>query len=270
MISPKLISSKVCVEYFYSHTGTANELMEDDIRLWTSELQEIIGNPLQFIPKVIGVNANAAYDFKNYSVPLPCDFYKLMPSGLSVDGYPVLWRQNAFHYLMDGDCCDLDNLNSTMLTEFQDQFGNTFAPEIPGEAGTSNFNRDVRFDITDGRIVFNVKQGKCCMAYWSLPIDNEGYIMIPDTAKYKRAVTDYLIWNNDYILWRQGVLSDKVYQVSNENKVFSIAAASMELKVPDENQTQVIQNSMVRLIPLINSYNTFFQSLGKEEKLRIR
>lgn len=256
MIVPKLISSKVCAEMFYSKTGIQTELLDDDLRLWASEAYLLIGSPMTFIPKVVGSNVRADYAFKDYSVQLPCDFHKLIPGGISVNGVPVKWRSNAFHHLKDGDCCNLDYLN-TPVEIFTDNFGNQFSPS----AGRLLHNQleEYTFDIVDDRMTFNVKTGELCLAYWSLPIDNEGYVMIPDTAKFKRAITDYLIWCNDYILWRQDSLKDKVYQTSEANKEWSISSAISELKVPDVEQTESIKDLMIRLKPAVQEYNRFFR-----------
>lgn len=272
MIIPKLVSSQAAVEKFYSYTGTSNELQDDDIRLWVSEVFDLMPYYLQYIPKVIGHKQDPDYDFTNFTVPLPCDFYKLMPGGLAVDGNPVRWRQNAFHYLMSGDCCNVDNLNNTAISTFVDQFGNEFSPNISTDslASISNLYRDVTFDITDGKIVFNTQSGKVCMAYWSYPVDNQGYLLIPDSAKYQRAVADYLIWRNDYILWRQQSISDKVYEESKRNKDWSIASAMSEMKIPDVEQIESMKNSIIRLLPRFNSYNHFFKDLGVQESRRMR
>jgi len=266
MIVTNLISSKVCVEQFYSNTGLQAELNDDDFRLWTAEIVDIIGFPLQYIPKVIGVNSNPEYHFENYQVPLPCDFHKLIPGGISVDGNYVRWNQNSFHYLMDGDCCDVTTLNDQKLQIFTDQFGNQFAPEL-GRQVNDQF-QEVTFSINDGTITFNKKTGDCCLAYWAIPIDNEGYVMIPDTAKYKRAVTNYIIWKNDYILWRQQSLSDKVFKHSDDEMNWAIASCIGELKMPSVEQVETIKNSIIRLTPLVTAYNQFFRKLGQQERKR--
>jgi hypothetical protein len=269
MIIPKLVSSREAVEQFYSNTGTQSELNDDDIRLWTAELCDLLKLPLSYIPKVIGHKQNSAYDFTNFTVPLPCDFQSLIPGGIAVNGNPVRWRQNSFHYLMGGDCCDLANLNTSMDI-FVDQFGNEFSPQASVNPNLAPLYQDITFDITDNRIVFNVREGKVCMAYWAIPIDPDGYVMIPDTAKFKRAVADYLTWKNDYILWRQGTLPKDVYIESRNNKEFSIAAAASEIKVPDVEQQESMKNSIVRLLPKVNSYNHFFKDLGTQEQRRMK
>lgn len=261
MIIPKLTSSKEVVEKFYNSTGTSTEIIDDEVKLNIVELFDLIEYPLMYLPKIIGYKQDPRYDFTNYKVPLPCDFFKLYPSGISVDGNPVRWRSNSFHYLMDGDCCSIDNLNRTGLELFTDQFGNEFSPS-EGSTTADNSFRDVTFDINNDEITFNIKSGKVCMAYWAYPVDNQGFLMIPDDSKFKRACTDYLIWKNDYILWRQQLISDKVYQESRNNKDWAISSVSSHFKLPDIEQLEGMKSSLIRLIPRINSYAHQFRDLG--------
>jgi len=270
MIVTKLVSAKEAVEKFYTDTRSQNFLTEDEVKLWTAEIFDLIKFPLQYIPKVIGHKQDPAYDFKDYKVPLPCDFVAFIPGGISVNGNPVRWRSNSFHYLMDGDCCDTQNLNSTVLDIFTDQFGNEFSPQTTLNPNTPAILQDVTFDVYGEEIQFNLKEGLACIAYYAYPLDNEGYVMIPDTAKFKRAVTDYLTWKHDYIQWRQGALPDAVYKESKENKLWSIASAASEIKIPDDWQMDSIKDSLVRLIPRFNSRTHFYKDLGVQEQRRNR
>lgn len=265
MIVSKFTSSKECVEAFYANTGTQNELLDDDIRLHVAELVDIIGSPYSYIQKVIGPKQDPNFQMTNYKIPLPCDFFRLVPGGIAFNGQPVLWRESSFHHLLDGECCNLQELNNTSLEIFTDQFGNEFSPQA-GSPNFSDFCRTVSFDIHNGYLVFDAKEGSVCMAYLSYPVDSEGYMLIPDTAKYKRAVTDYLIWKSDYISWRQGALKDNVYQESKNNKDWSIASVSAELKLPDGNQLESMKNTLIRLLPKFNSYNHFFKDINSQER----
>ncbi len=265
MLIPKLTSSREAVEQYYSTVGTQTEITDDDVRLWVAELVDLIGYPLQYIPKAIGYKQDPDYQFDNYSVPLPCDFYKLMPSGISVNGNSVRWRQNSFHYLLNGDCCDLENLNNITPQIFVDQFGNEFSPQASVNPHLQNAYQEITFDITNNKIVFNIKEGTVCMAYWSYPIDNQGYMMIPDTAKFKRAVSDYLMWKTDYILWRQNLLSNAVYQESKSMKEWSISSCSAELKIPDVEQLHVLKQGIIRLLPQWDGYSSFYRDFGTQE-----
>lgn len=270
MIITKFTSSKEIIENVFRTTGQQTDITPDDVMYWMHECLELVGYPLQYVPKVIGSKQDPAYHFTDYKVPLPCDFYKLIPAGISVNGNPVRWSNSAFHYLLDGDCCDLEHLNSQSMDMFVDNWGNEFSPQAGRNPMQPDKYWDVTFQINDGEIVFNVKEGDVCLAYYSLPVDNDGFILIPDDAKYKRAVTNYLVWKIDHILWRQNIISDKVYQESKYEANWSMASVAAHAKLPDVEQTQSILNSVIRLLPHRNEYQHFFKGLGFPEQRPFR
>lgn len=270
MIVTRLVSSKECVEMFYKNTGIQTQINSDEAKHWMVEIFDLIKYPLQYIPKVTGHKQNPDYNFTNYKVPLPCDFVSFIPGGISVNGNPVRFRSSSFHNLMDGDCCDIKNFGSANLDVFRDNFGNEFSPQASLDPNSPMIFQDVTFDVYNEEIQFNIKEGKVCLAYYSYPIDNEGYIMIPDNAKFKRALVDYLIWKNDYILWRQGAISDAVYKESKANKEYSVGSAAAELKLPDDYQLDSMKDTLIRLIPKFNSKNHFYKDLGVQEQRRFR
>ncbi len=259
----KLISSKSAIERYLVNIGNTPEINEDDIRMWLAEVYELAGVPSMAISKIIGHKQDSAYEFTNYQVPLPCDFYKLKPGGIAVNGQQVRYSQNSFHYLMDGECCNLDSINAPIDT-FSDSFGNEFSPS----EGVSVINpgQDITFNIEDGKITFNIKEGTACIAYWSYPVDDEGFPMIPDTAKFKRACADYIRYKSDYILWRQGLIADKIFQYSEGEKQWSLNSAKNELLMPDDYQLSSLQRSIIRLMPIQESIGSFYKNLGVQER----
>lgn len=269
-IVSKYVSAKEIYERVMSRTGQQYELSVEDSQLAIAEIMDILGLQNTYHQRIVGSLNDSRYAFTNYTVPLPCDFYKLMPSGIAVNGNPVRWRTNSFHYLKDSSCCNLDVLNSGTLDIFTDNFGNEFSPSIGTSSSNASIYGDVTFDINDDQITFNIKEGDACIAYLAYPLDKDGFLLIPDNAKYKRAVTNYLIWMNDYILWRQNAISDKVYQESKNESAFAIAAASSQLKMPDENQMESLKSTLIRLLPKVNSYNHFFKDLGQQESRPLR
>lgn len=270
MVPAKLVSAKECVERFYTDTGTQDFINSDDVKLWIVEVYDMIGYPLQYLRKVIGHKQDPAYEFDNWRVPLPCDFVAFIPGGIAVNGNPVRWATSSFHHLLGGDCCDIDTINNTKMDIFTDNFGNEFSPQSTAVPSDPRMLQDVTFDVVDGYIIFNIKSGKACLAYYSYPVDNEGFLMVPDEAKYKRAITDYVIWKNDYILWRQGALPTDVYKESRDNKNWSIASAASALKMPDDAQLDSMKDTLIRLIPKFNSRTHFYKNMGVQESRRFR
>lgn len=257
MIIHRYTSIKPILERVYADTGYQFEIPHDDLILWTVEAIELIGYPLSYVPKIIGYKNDPAYDFTSYRVPLPCDFHRLQ--SIAVNGYPAYYRSSSFHYLLDGACCGLDSLTSDQQDLFITEAGEFSPQALP--LNTDSGSSIITFDINDNYITFNIESGKACVAYSALPIDEDGFPIIPDDAKYRRAVQDYLIHKIDYRLWRQGFIDEKVFKQSERNWLWSIGSASSHLKMPSIEQMELLKNSLTRLIPRFHSYQNFFRDL---------
>lgn len=258
MTIDKYTSIRSILERVYADTGYQFEIPHDDLILWTVECMDLIGYPLTYIPKIVGINNNTDYDFSNYRVPLPCDFHKLQ--AIAVNGVPAEYRTNSFHNLLDGKCCGFNNVSPSIYDQFTTVAG-SFSPQ-EGVLSPSTYTQIVTFDINDNYITFNIQTGKACIAYWAFPVDDDGFPIIPDDTKYKRAVQNYLIYKVDYRLWRQGFIEDKVYKESQLNWEWSIKSATNHLKMPSVDQMETLKNSLITLIPKFNSYRNFFHDLS--------
>ena len=265
MTIDKYTSIKSIVSRVYGDTGYQFEIPHEDLILWTVEAMELIGYPLTYVPKIIGYKQDEDYNFTSYRVPLPCDFHKLQ--AIVVDGYPAYYRASTMHHLLDGKCCGFDGVDSSI----EDLFFNNFDPAAPYSpqaspiGGNVSSTNVITFDINDSYITFSVQKGKACMAYWAFPLDEEGFPLIPDDAKYKRAVQDYLIYKVDYRLWRQDLITDKVFKQSEANWLWSIASVGGHLKMPSLEQMELLKNSLTRLIPRFHAYQSFFRDLSSRK-----
>lgn len=259
MLITSYTSIKPIVERVYADTGFQFEIPHDDLILWTVEAMELIGYPLTYMPKIYGYLNDSDYDFSNYRIPLPCDFHKLQ--AIAVDGYPAYYRSDSFHHLLDGKCCGLESIDSSIIEEFTTVAG-TFSPQAePIQTGARSGNI-VTFDINNSYVTFNVESGRACMAYWAFPIDEDGFPVIPDDAKYKRAIQNYLIHKVDYRLWRQGFIPEQIYRESENQWLWAVGSASNHVKMPSYEQMETIKNALITLVPKFHSYGTFFKDLA--------
>jgi len=249
----KYTSSKETINNFFRNTAYNDLFNYGDAAYWTYEAMELIGHPLQYIPKVIGHKEDPMYDLGStnvgtitppsqvhpatphthlttytastnlghYRVKLPADFHKLI--AVAVDGVLALPTQNMFHHLLDGSCCGYDT--DAMPTEnFYDNFGNTFSPQAL--------------------------------------LDEEGYPLVPDDVKYKRAIASYIQMRMDYILWRQEMLSDKVFLKSEEDWKWNVASASSHLKMPDITQMESLRRQLTKMIVRTEDFRTAFSGMN--------
>jgi len=254
----KYTSTKEIINGFFRNTGYNEHVNIGDMAYWVYEAMELVGFPLQYIPKVIGHKSDSSYQLETYKVELPCDFHKLM--AISVDGVMAVPASSLFHHLMDSDCCgDFTDSNPPEL--FYDNFGNVFSPQaLPLNIFLAT--NPPSFTINSNYITFNVKEGKVCMAYWAFPLDDEGFPLVPDDLKYKRAVSSYLQYKVDYIMWRQDLLTDKVYMKSEQDWLWNVASASSHLKTPDLNQMEAMRRQFTKMIVRNQDFRTGFANIS--------
>ena len=84
MFIEKYTSTKEVINNFFRNTAYNEHVNLGDMAYWVYEAMELIGNPLQYIPKVVGHRNDSTYDLSDYRVELPCDFHRLI--AISVDG----------------------------------------------------------------------------------------------------------------------------------------------------------------------------------------
>lgn len=256
----KYVSSKETINNFFRNTGVSDRINYGDAAYWIYECMELIGTPLQYIPKVIGHNGDKSYDLESYRLELPADFHKLI--AVSIDGILALPSQNLFHQMLDGSCCgyDTDNLPSS---NFYDNFGNVFSPQaLP--FNTRQLSTPPTFTLNSNYITFDVKDGKVCMAYMAFPLDEEGFPLIPDNVKYKRAVAQYIQWKYDYIQWRQKLLPNEVYMESKQEYEWAIASARAEMLMPDLTQMESLRRSLTKMVVRTEDFQTAFSTMNSK------
>jgi hypothetical protein len=260
MYIDKYTSTKEIINNLYRDIGKTDSLNIGDIAYWIYECMELINHPMVYIPKAMGVNGDEDYDFESYRISLPADFHKLI--AVSVDGVMAIPSQNSLHHFMDGECCDWQTGNYPE-ERFYDNFGNVFSPTaLP--INNTKVSSGVTFTISNHHITFNQKEGQACLAYYAFPIDKEGFPLIPDDVKYKRACTKYIQWKHDYILWRQDLLNNNVFLKSEEEKDWAIGACQNHLKMPDVNKMESIRRTMTKMIIRTEDFKNAFSTMNTQ------
>jgi hypothetical protein len=107
------------------------------------------------------------------------------------------------------------------------------------------------------------------IAYDAFPIDKDGFPLIPDNIKFKRAVEQYIIMKADYILFRKGDISSELYNDSKIEWCWAVGGAQTAGVMPSLDQLESIKNMMVRVVPKLNQHRFGFKFMNVQEK-RIR
>ena len=116
-----------------------------------------------------------------------------------------------------------------------------------------------------GYIKTNFRSGYLMISYQAVPVDSEGYPMIPDDESFEEALYWYINMKLTYPEWKAGRVRDAVYYDTRNSWNFYRKQAYAHAMMPNTDQLEAIKNAWVRLVPQINEHDTFFSHLGERQ-----
>lgn len=221
---------------------TRHPLMQD-IPLETAvdyavDFIRIVGTPPSFIDKT------AIIDIHKYRGELPCDFYEMVQVRLVYDEKHR--RDNhspTFRYTTD-----------------------TFH--------MSN-NKPSVSDLTyklQGNCIFTapLEEGKIEIAYRALPIDEDGYPLIPDNSSFSKALELYIKKQWFTIQYDMGKISQQVMAKADQDYAWAVGQAQTDLIRPSIDQMESISNMWNTLVPRAQEHRKGFIHEGSKEHIKIQ
>jgi hypothetical protein len=258
------ISFREIIERVYMDNQYRFEVPTADMATWIAACLNLIGYVDQYEAKVTGFKEHTPFDITNYRGELPCGVYKVRQ--VAVDGVVAFPSNNSFHHLLDGKCCGLDDLSTTINGDiFVDNFGNSFNTAL----GTRHRSVPMTYTLNDNFITLSEKIGKVCLSYWGLKVDDEGYPMIPDNESYKELVKWYLTHKLDYIGWRDGSVRREVFEYTEQQYLWYAGQSSNAAKMPGEAEMEGLKNQLLRTLPQINDFSSFSKFSQVPEQRRL-
>ncbi len=234
------ISYKQILAKVYRDTGLNSEIPESDAIEYIAEALSMIGafSQYEIVPYCINlVNGKGL---------LPCGFYKLVD--ITYHGKPVYWAT--------------EGANARYGCE-----GNTIPRCLHGGC-------EHTFYLNDSYIITNInnhenEEAKLQITYLGIPVDEEGYPKIPDDIYYIKACSAYIIMMLDYVDFRRGKITDKVYEDSKFNWGFYVNSARGAANLPNVQMLENLKNVIRRLSPMSNDYKRNFNNFNKGEQFSI-
>lgn len=170
---------------------------------YTVDFIRIVGTPPSFLDKT------AIIDIVDYRGILPCDYYEMTQVRLN-DGSKRTFRYTTDSFHMS------DN-----------------KPELS----------DLTYKI-QGNCIFTapLEQGQIEIAYQAMPMDEEGYPLIPNNSSYSRALEAYIKREWFTILFDQGKLNGQVLARADQEYSFYVGQAQSEIIMPTIDQMEAISN----------------------------
>lgn len=113
---------------------------------------------------------------------------------------------------------------------------------------------------TDGRYILTSFETGCITLFFGrVPLDRDGFLMIPDEGNYKEALRCFL---RACIAGRQG--SEQMESKWMARFDIHQARAISNITYPSPDQAQATADTLARLLPDVNYYEGFFTTIGPE------
>lgn len=210
---------------------TRNPLMVDltleAIIQYTADFIGIVGFPAIYYDKVESV------EIKNYRAVLPCDLIAIRQVRDSKNNISLRATTDTFHLIHDEK------------------------KPIMRQEGTFK---------TQGNIIYtSFKEGKIDIAYRAIPVDKEGYPLIPDNSTFLKALELYIKLEWFSILFDMNKISPAVLQKTQQDYAWRVGQLNTEFTLPSVSEMESISNILNQLIPRTNEFRKGFKPLGDRE-----
>lgn len=293
LVSSKRIIAKVLADL---------DLEEKDIRIsdwreWIGEALEKIGAMTQFIPKVSGEDGAPIIKLTNHQAELPCDLHQLHSVSYSYkcNGPWRDMRKSTGSFSVWGgqgnECCNkydtpiqdeiivnlmidlIGNIDKTEALEILNTNQNAktiLSNLIKSHGSTGRYNHylhDLTYNVKPGYIMTNVPCGYLRLSYSSIPMDEEGYPLVPDMASFSEAIYWYITQKHYYPKRLRGEIDRRDHTEMKMSWNFYRQQAYTEAIMPNVDEMESLKNVWVRLYPNQRAHQSHYDFIGQRENI---
>lgn len=196
------------------------------------EFIRIVGTPPAFMEKTEKIT------IKEYRGVLPCDYYQMIQVRL-----------------LKSHCHDTKEYFRYSTDSFHMSDLKTKGP-------------DLTYKIQGGCIITSIPDGEIEIAYMAMPVDNEGYPLIPDNSSYSRALELYIKMQCFTALFDEGKIKGDVLSHTEQQYAWAVGQAQVDLIRPTIDQMEAISNMWNKLLPdVTKDHNTGYINEGTREHI---
>lgn len=230
------------------------DINEADAAEWIADLMSVVapyemlttvvtdGNPVTGSPEPITV--------QDYRAELPCDIVEVLHVFELETMMQLRETQSALHQV---------NFSGNV------NFGDLQKTELPNKRGMT----PDQYQIRQGYIYTDYKDGHIMLAYLAWPRDENGEFLVPAD----RVVLDALTWHIqekiDYFLFRTGEISRAVYKDTQGQAIFARGRAQSHADTPTDGMVHSMVNTFTRPKRGNNEFRTAYISMGRDMAERI-
>lgn len=247
MLTNKTVSVKNIIAKVYRDLQLKEEEPFTDFIEHCAEALEFIHVYPQFDHKQLSLS------IKNYKAELPCDYISL--EAVSYEGHNLRYTTNMFG--------PLDTTRSgayyTPYSYNQDKIANVLLLKF----GDNRLNPTTSFSVKNGYFNTSFKEGQLDIQYIALPMDEEGYPLVPDHVSFREALYWYVVYKYLYPKVLNGEVQGQFYQDAYEKWQYYCNQAGAEAMMPDLMTLENIKRSYLSLRLRPNLFDNFYNTLNK-------
>lgn len=131
-------------------------------------------------------------------------------------------------------------------------------------------SHDLTYKVQGGIIFTSMRDGTIEIAYRAIPVDSDGYPMIPDNSSFIRALELYIKKQAFTVLFDMGKITPQVYNNVLQEYSWAVGQAQSDLVRPSIDELRSITASWNTLIPRVSEHSSGFVNDGTQEKLRVK
>ena len=200
---------------------------------YSIDFMRIVGVPSMFEEKVEKV------EVINYRAPLPCDYYQMIQIRALDPNYNIL---GAFRYSSD----------SFHMSDTKPEYA------------------DYSYKVQGNIIYLSVPNGLIEIAYQAIPIDSDGYPLIPDNSSFTRALEAYIKKQHFTILFDLGKIGNGPLAQVQQDYAWAVGDCQSEFNRLTIDKAESFYNSWRTLIIRSSEHRTGFLHNGTQEKLKMK
>lgn len=245
-LNNKQISVKSIIAKVYRDLQLTDEEPFMDFIEWMAEALDFIHVYPQYEHKTGRVQ------IKNYKGELPCDYINL--ESIGYNGMNIRYTTDMFG---PRDTSPTGRYY-TPYAYNQDKLANVVLVTNENRLGPN-----ATFKIEGGYFLTSFKEGNLDIAYLGLPLDEEGYPLIPDHVSFKEALYWYVVYKFLYPKVLKGDVQGQFYQDAYQKWQYYCNQAGAEALMPDLITLENIKRSYLTLRLRPNLVDNFFRTLNK-------
>jgi hypothetical protein len=106
------------------------------------------------------------------------------------------------------------------------------------------------------------------LSYDAIPLDTDGYPMVPDMISYIEAIYWYIVMKLKYPEYLSGKMQRQIYYDIRNSWNFYCKQAYGESLMPNQDEMENIKDEWNKLMPEMNSNIDFYSSVGKRQNIK--